>query len=151
MKANPTTDVRLLRIRQIQTQTKTLSSSSEQFTLTVPVRNLQYIIATFVPSTRSGVNVSPTDFSDGVGVTTGAVNTFNLVRFQYHGRSYPTNDYNIKNSVRALCGGATSDSSMELYRLLADVVSNSLSRADRSGSLYNISKIATDCYTDFLS
>lgn len=144
MKANPLNDVRLLKIRQIQAQTHTISSTSEQFPLSVPIRNLKYILACFLQSGRYGLNGSPTDFSDGIGVTTGAATTFNLVRFQYHGKSYPTNDYNIKNNVRALCGGATSDSSMELYRLLADVVGNAGVRDDRCGSLYNVSKIATE-------
>ena len=33
---------------------------------------------------------------------------------------------------------------MELYRLLADVVGNANNRADRSGSIYNMSRIATE-------
>ena len=142
MKANPMNDC-LLKIRQIQAQTHTISSNSEQFPLSVPVRNLKYIIGCFLQSTHFGTNCSPSDFSDGVGVTTGAVSCFNFVRFNYHGKSYPDNNYNINNTAKALCG-STSDSSVELYRLLADVIGNSGSRADRCGSLYDISRIATE-------
>ena len=133
-KANPLTDVKLLKIRQIQAQTHTISSRSEQFPLSVPIRNLKYILATFLHSTRYGLNNSPSDFSDGVtatgsAVTIGAATCFNLVRFQYHGKSYPNNDYNVINTNKLICGGTGNpatcgDYSMELYRLLAEVVGN---------------------------
>ena len=100
------------------------------------------------------MNASPSDFSDGVdatgaSVSIGAATCFNLVRFQYHGKSYPTNDYNIMNTNKLICGGDgvaahCGDSSMELYRLLADVVGNAGVRADRCGSVYNMSRIATE-------
>ena len=141
-KPNPLNDVRLLKIRQIQAQTHTLASTSEQFPLSVPIRNLKYILSCFLHSNRYGKNASPSDFSDGIGVNTGAVSCVNLVRFQYHGKSYPSNDYNIDNTNKVICGAG--NSSMELYRLLADVVGNSGVRDDRNGSLYDLSKIATE-------
>ena len=42
----------------------------------------------------------------------------------------------------ALCGGT--NSSMELYRLLGDVISNSDSRNDRCGSIYDTSKMCVE-------
>lgn len=146
-KPNPLTDVKLLKVRQIHAQTHTIASKSEQFPLSVPVRNLKYILACFLHSTRYGLNCSPTDFSDGINadgsaVSIGSATCFNFVRFQYHRKSYPSNDYNITNTNKTICG--TGDSSMNLYRLLADVVGNSNARADRCGSIYNLSRIATE-------
>jgi hypothetical protein len=146
-KPNPMNDVKILKIRQIQTQTHTIASKSEQFPLSFPIRNLKYILASFLKSSRYGLNNSSTDFSDGITPSgtvniTGAVSTFNLIRFTYHGKSYPSTDYNIINTNKSICGNG--DSSMELYRLYADLVGNSGSRADRSGSIYNLSRISIE-------
>lgn len=92
-KPNPLDEVILLKLRQVQTQIHTISSQSEQFPLSVPVRNMKYILACFVNSKRYGQGISPSDFSDVnvsvAGRSVGAVTSYNFVRFQYHGISYP--------------------------------------------------------------
>ena len=148
---NPVSEVRLLHLRQIYSQTHTLISSNETFNLSAPSRNVKYVLATFLQTTRQGAGKSPIDFSDGFNaaadattnetiITTGAVHNLQYIRINYHGKQYPSWDYNIINKVTAICPIApnTQESSYELHRLLEDVISNADCREDRSGSIYNI-------------
>ena len=64
-KENPVNESRLLNVRQIWSQIHTLTSPNDSFPLYAPTKNVKYILATFVQATRTGVGISPADFSDG--------------------------------------------------------------------------------------
>ena len=108
-------------------------------------------------STRQGAEKSPSDFSDGftaaadattteTPITTGAVHNLQYIRINYHGKQYPSWDYNIVNKATSTCPTAanTKESSYELHRLLEDVVNNADCREDRCGSIYDLSRIAVE-------
>ena len=115
---------------------------------------MKYILAAFLQATTTGPGLFPADFSDGyvkpancataeLTATGGAVSALQYVRFKYQPENYPKDDYNITNTnTNTLCG--TSSSSMELYRLFSELISNSDSRNDRCGTIYDISKIAAE-------
>ena len=155
-KANPLSDMRL-HLKQIFSQIHTIQSNNESYNLSVPSRNITYILATFLQANRYGKGSSPSDFSDGVTratpaaneilKTTGAVNKLQYIRFNYKGKQYPETDFNIQNYSWQPCptaGANTISTNMELHRLLTDVVNNAQNRDDRCGSLYNLSSIAVE-------
>ena len=105
------------------------------------------MLATLLQSTRQGAGRSSSDFSNGFTpaadattnetvITTDAVHNLQYIRVNYHGKQYPSWDYNINNKGTAICPTAanTKESSYELHRLLEDVISNADCREDRSGS-----------------
>ena len=157
-KVNPLNEVRLLHLRQIFSQPHTLLSSNETFNLSAPKNNVKYVLACFLQTTRTGAGKSPSDFSDGFtgsvsAVTnetinvTGAVHCLQYIRFNYHGKQYPSWDYNIVNKATTICptaGANTKESSFELQRLFEDVINNADCREDRCGSLYNVSSMAVE-------
>ena len=113
-KVNPVSEARLLHLRQIYSKTHTLVSSNETFNLSAPGRNVKYVLATFLQSTRQGAGKSPSDFSDGFTPpandttnetvkTTGAVHNLQYIRINYHGKQYPSWDYNIANKATEIC------------------------------------------------
>ena len=118
------------------------------------LKNIKYILAAFVQATRTGPGLSPADFSDGYvkpinGATAeltapgGAVSALQYVRFKYQSENYPNDGYNIANTnTNTLCG--TRSSSMELYRMFSELISDSDSINDRCGTIYDISKIAVE-------
>ena len=134
-------------------QIHAITSTSDSFPLYAP-KNGKYILAAFVQATRTGPGLYPADFSDGyvkpangaaaeLPATGGAVTALQYVIFKYQSEIYPKDDYNItNNNTNTLCG--TSNSSMELYRLFSELISNSDSRNDRCGTIYDISKIAAE-------
>jgi hypothetical protein len=157
-KETPVTIPKSLHINQIWSQVHTIVSASETFSLSAPPKNVKYILACFLQTNRFGPGVNPCDFSDGfipaidnmhneIKRTGGAVSNLTYVRFNYKSRNYPQDDYNIINlpsTILSGVAGGVGDSSMELYRLLGDVIGNSNAREDRCGSMYDISKIAIE-------
>ena len=115
---------------------------------------MKYGLAAFSQATITGPGLSPADFSDGYvappdGATAAMVNTnfavsaLQYVRFNYQSENYPKDDYNITNTnTNILCG--SNNSSMELYRLMSEIISNSDRRNYRCGSIYDVSKMAVE-------
>ena len=152
-------------IRQFFSQIKTLNSTNESFSLTLPNggRNVTHLLCCFLQTKRGtatalgSIKASSNDFSSGYSGATGgatgegsayetkitndAVTNLVSIRFPAGNKNFRNPDYTLDLSVPDTPTNNVTYDSKDLARAFYDTVNNSSSKFDRSGNMFSIQKI----------